>query len=311
MANNKVAIIGAGNVGSTAAYTLMLDGAVSEIALIDRNKDKAEGEAQDLNHCMQFTKLTNIIAGDSFELVKDADVVVITAGKAQEPGQTRMDLLKTNAQIFKEIIPKITQYNKTCILLVVTNPLDVMTYLAWKLSGFDSCHVLGTGTVLDTARLRYLLGKHFKISPKDITAYVLGEHGDSEFVWWSKSTIAGVPLTSFTEYTSKALEKICEQTRDAARDVIEKKGSTFYAIAMVINKIVRAILLNQPRVFTVSNVIRNIYDINDVCLSLPIVVRKSGICQTLDVTLDEKEQELLHISARKIKENIKLIMPVP
>jgi len=299
---SKVAIVGAGWVGSTAAYAMMLDGVVSEIALIDINKDKAEGEALDLRHGMQFSKSTKIWAGDSFELVKDASVVVLTAGFAQKPGgETRIDLLSKNVEVFKDIIPKIVKYNKDCILLVVTNPLDVLTYVTLKLSGFPSCRVFGTGTVLDTSRLRYLLGRYFNISPKDITAYILGEHGDTEFAWWSGANVAGMPLKDFDRYSPSAMERICLDVKNAAYEVINKKGATFYAIALVIAKIVRAILTDQTRVLTVSTLLQNYNGANDVCLSVPTIVRKSGVCQVLDITLDEDEKKLFHKSIEKVK----------
>lgn len=298
----KVAIVGTGCVGSTAAYAMMLDGVVSEIALIDIKKDKAEGEALDLRHGMQFTKSAKIWAGDSFELVKDANIVVLCAGVAQKPGgETRLDLLSTNVKIFKEIIPKIVAHNKDCILLIVTNPLDVLTYVTWKLSGFPSCRVFGTGTVLDSSRLRYLMGRYFKISPKDITAYVLGEHGDTEFVWWSGANVAGIPITEFKNYSQAAMDKIYQNVKNAAYEVINKKGATYYAIALVIAKIVRAILTDQFRVMTVSTVIENYHGVSDVCLSIPTVVRKSGICETFDISLNDAEEELFARSAEKIK----------
>jgi len=304
--SNKVAIIGAGHVGSTAAYSLMLDGIVSQISLIDINKEKAEGEALDLCHGMQFTKSAKITAGDSFELVKNAKIVVLCAGVAQKPGgQTRLDLLEKNTEIFKDMIPKIVQYNKDCILLVVTNPLDTLTYLTWKLSDFPSCRVFGTGTVLDTSRFRYLLGRHFKISPKDINAYILGEHGDSEFAWWSGANVAGIPIKNLKNYSQDSMDKIFEEVKNAAYEVIEKKGATFYAIALVISKIVRAILTDQFRVMTVSSVLQNYNGVDNVCISVPTVIRKSGICEKLEVSLDEKERENFEFSANKIKESIK------
>ncbi len=303
--SGKVAIVGAGNVGSTTAFALMMDGVVSEIALIDIQKEKAQGEALDLAHCMQFTKVTKIVAGDSLELVKDAQVVVLTCGVSQKPGQTRSDLLSKNVPIFKDIVSQIKKYNADCILLVVANPLDVLTYVSWKVSGFSSCRVFGAGTVLDTARLRYLIGHHFDISPKDITAYILGEHGDSEFVWWSKANIAGVPLEKFTAYDPELMSQIYEKTKNAAYEIISKKGATFYAIALVVVKIIRAILLNQPRVFTVSSVIHNVYGVSDVSLSLPTIIRRSGICEMLAIDLDPQEQQLFKNSAQNIKEDIK------
>lgn len=300
----KVAIVGAGFVGSTAAYAIMMSGCATEIALIDINKNKAEGEALDLMHCMQFTTSASIVAGDDFALVQDAAIVVIAAGVGQKIGQTRTDLLTTNVSMFKTIIPKIIQHNKDCILLVVTNPLDVLTYLTLKLSGFPSCRVLGTGTVLDTARLRYLMGQHFQISPKDITAYILGEHGDSEFVWWSCANIAGMPLDQLPSYSVQEMEKMFLQAKDAAYQIIQKKGATYYAIALIVAKIVRAILLDQSRIFTVSSLIDNVYGISGVCLSLPIVVRKSGISQRLPVVLSEQEKKNFLDSAQKIKKEI-------
>lgn len=301
--SGKVAIVGAGRVGCTAAYALMLGGAVSSIALIDTNKEQAEGEALDLNHCMQFTRVATVTAGDSFELVAGADVVVLTAGAAQRVGQSRSDLLAVNAAIFKNIIPHIVRHNKECILLVVTNPLDVMTYLTWKLSGFSSCQVFGTGTVLDSARLRYLLGEHFQVSPKDVTAYALGEHGDASFVWWSGATIGGIPLPSFTRYDKKIMDDIAEKTRCAAEQIIAKKGSTFYAIGLVIAKIVQAIILNQPRVLSVSAVVHNALA-QDVCLSLPTIVRRGGVCEMLPVVLSQDEQDKLAASVLTIKNEI-------
>ena len=301
----KVAVIGAGSVGSTAAYSMMIDGVVSAIALIDINKEKAEGEALDLCHGMQFTRSTAIYAGDSFELVADAKIIVLSAGFAQKPGgETRAGLLKKNVEVFKDIIPKIVQHNKDCILLVVTNPLDVLTYISWKLSGFPSCKVLGTGTVLDSSRLRFLLGQKFKISPKDITAYILGEHGDSEFAWWSGANIAGIPLKNLKEFKETEMNNIYEQVKNAAYEVINRKGATFYAIALVIAKIVRAILNDQYRVMTVSNVSENYQGFDRVCLSIPTIVRRSGICEKFDIDLDENEQKLFQDSAEKINASI-------
>jgi L-lactate dehydrogenase len=300
----KVAIVGAGFVGSTAAYALMLDGLVSEIALIDLNKAKAEGEALDLRHGMQFTKSTKIWAGDSFELVKGAAVVVLCAGANQKPGENRSDLLQKNVSIFKELVPKITEHNKDAILLVVTNPLDVLTYVTWKVSGLPKCRVFGTGTVLDTARLRYLLSRHFKVSAKDITAYMLGEHGDAEFPWWSGANIAGIPLQEFEECSPRVMEKIHKDVCNVVYEVIEKKGATYYAIALVIAKIVRSILLDQERVFTVSTVLEKYHGVDDIAMSVPTIIRREGVSKTLDVRLDENEKKYFHNSAEKIKKGI-------
>lgn len=286
----KVAIVGAGFVGSTAAYALLLDGIVSEIALIDKDKKKAEGHALDLMHGMQFTQSVRISAGDSFELVKDAKIVVLSPGIAQKIGQSRSELLDVNVKIFKEIIPQIVKYNKDCILLIVTNPLDVLTYLAYKLSGFSACRVFGTGTVLDTARLRYLLGSSLKISPKDITAYILGEHGDSQFVWWSHANIAGIPIYKVPSCSNEFLEQIYLNVKSAVYDVISRKGATYYSIALVVAKIVKAILLDQYRVFTVSTVLHDYHGASNICLSVPTIVRAGGICQRFDIDLSDNEK---------------------
>lgn len=303
-ASAKVAIVGAGAVGSTTAYAIMMSGCASEIALIDVNKNKAEGEALDLMHCMQFATSVNIVAGDDFSLVQNASIVIITAGIPQKVGQTRSDLLATNVSIFKTIIPQIIQYNSDCILLVVTNPLDVLTYVAWKISGLPSCQVLGTGTVLDTARLRFLMGQYFQVSPKDITAYILGEHGDTEFAWWSGANIAGVPLEKIHSYNIKEMETMFLKTRDAAYQIISKKGASFYAIALIVTKIVRAILLDQSRVFSVSVLIDDLYGISDIYLSVPTIVRERGICLQLPIALDNQELESFLASAKKVKREI-------
>jgi L-lactate dehydrogenase len=303
-AHSKVAIIGAGFVGSTAAYALTLQGIVSEIALIDVCKKKAEGEAADLMHGMQFTSGTHVVAGDDMKLIKGASIVIITAGIGQKPGQSRSDLLATNVKIFKELIPAIIKHNKTCILLVVTNPLDVLTYITLKLSGFEPCRVFGTGTVLDTARLRFSLGEYFEVSPKDIDAFILGEHGDAEFAWWSQARIGGAPLDTLARYDQKQLNQIFNQTKNAAADVIEKKGFTNFAIGLVIAKIVRAILSEQSRVFSVSTYQPEVAGVKDVCLSLPTIVRLNGVCDHIPLILNDQEYGQLRLSAQKIRHEI-------
>ncbi|KKQ32633.1 MAG: L-lactate dehydrogenase [candidate division TM6 bacterium GW2011_GWF2_37_49] len=304
----KIAIIGAGFVGSTIAYTMMLEGVASEIVLIDIDKEKATGEAYDLRHCMQFTRSVSVEAGDSFDLVKGASIVVVCAGFAQKVGEPRVNLLSENVKIFKSVIPKIVKCNSDCILLIVTNPLDVLTYVTLKLSGMPSCRVFGTGTVLDTSRLRYLIGQHLKVSPKDITAYVLGEHGDSEFVWWSKANIAGIPLNNFPTFTTEIMDKIYTRTRDSVYEVIKRKGATYYAVSAAVSKLVRAIIQGQSRVFTLSTLIEEeVYGIKDVCISVPTIIGANGVCQRLSIELDAKEKGLFIDSAIKIKESIRSI----
>lgn len=306
--SSKIAIVGAGFVGSTIAYTMMLEGVASEIILVDIDKDKAMGQAYDLRHCMQFTRSVAVEAGDSFELVKGASIVVICAGIPQKVDESRLNLLNENIKIFKSIIPQITKYNQDCILLIVSNPLDVLTYAALKLSGMPPCKVFGTGTVLDTSRLRYLIGQHIKISPKDITAYVLGEHGDSEFVWWSKANIAGIPLNQFSSFTPDVMDKIYKRTRDSVYEVIKRKGATYYAISVSVSKLARAIIEGQSRVFTLSTLIEEeIYGVRDICLSVPTIIGENGVCQKLSIELDKNEKQFFIDSANKIKASIKLI----
>mgnify|MGYP003971896783 CR=1 FL=1 len=212
----KVAIIGAGFVGSTAAYALFIDGVAEEIALIDIHKEKAKGEALDLVHGNLFTPYTKVRYGSSYSLCKGADIIVVTAGAHQKPGQTRLDLTKLNAKILKGIIDEIKKYNKSGIILMVTNPLDVLTYLATKWSKFPKRRVFGTGTTLDTARFRHLLGDYYKINPKSVHAYILGEHGDSEFPVWSSANIAGIRLKDYSKYDKKKLDKLYDKTKNAA-----------------------------------------------------------------------------------------------
>jgi len=304
---SKIAIVGTGFVGATTAYTIMQEGLASSIALIDVKKEKAEGEALDLIHGMQFVNSMYISAGDSYELVKDAKVIIICAGINQKPGQPREELVKTNVAIFKSIIPEIIKYNKDAILLVVTNPLDILTYVTYKLSGFSATKVFGTGTVLDTSRLRFLLGSYFNISPKDITAYILGEHGDSQFVWWSHANIAGIPIDKMSSYSKNILENIHQDVKNAVYEVIRRKGATYFAISVAVTEIVKAILLNQSRVFTISSYLDRYGEYEDVCLSLPTVINENGISQKLPLFLDKTEEKLLAKSIEKIKEGIKNI----
>ncbi len=302
---NKVAIVGAGFVGSTAAYAMFIDGAASEIALIDINKEKAKGEALDLVHGNLFTPYTKVRYGSSYKLCKGADIIVITAGAHQKQGETRLDLTKTNAKIMKSIIQGITEYNKTAILLIVSNPLDVLTYLALKWSRFPKTRVFGTGTTLDTARFRNLLGEYYKINPRSVHAYILGEHGDSEFPVWSSANIAGIRLSDFKKYDKKKLEEIFAKTKNAAYEIINTKGATYYAIGLAIRDIVKTILTDQHSVYPVSSLIKNYYGVNDVCLSTPCVLGRKGILERISLHLDKEEAKLLRKSAKIIKSYIK------
>ncbi len=285
----------------------MINGMASEIALIDVNKEKAEGEAMDLQHGIQFRPNIQITFGNDYKLCKDADIVVITAGAHQKPGETRLDLVKKNSEIFKEMIPKIVKNNKKCILLVVANPLDVLTYLTLKYSKFPKNRVIGSGTVLDTARFRYLLGEHFQVNPNSVHAYIMGEHGDSSFPVWSTANIAGVPLRNFKKYDQKKMDAVYEKTKNAAYEIIAKKGATYYAIGMGITRIVNAIISGHNEVLAVSSYIENYNGVSDVCLSIPTIISKEGIKEQIVMPLNDLELSQLKNSADRIKESIRSV----
>lgn len=309
---SKVAIIGAGNVGSTFAYSLMQSGLAREIALIDENIKRAEGEVMDLNHGASFVPPVKITASD-YSGCKDSDVVVITAGAKQNPGETRIDLLKRNFAIFKEIIPAVTGYSQNAILLVVTNPVDILTYLTLKISGLPAQRVIGSGTVLDTSRFRYLISDHCKIDPRNVHAYIIGEHGDTELPVWSNANIGGMPLAEFCPTCNNncnykiELGKVFEEVRTAAYKIIEAKGATYYAIGLALLRIVQAILRDENSVLPVSTLIEDYYDINEVCLSIPSIVNKNGIKEVLKLELSKLEQEQLKNSADTLKNLIKTL----
>jgi L-lactate dehydrogenase len=301
----RVAVVGVGNVGATFAYTLLLDGLASEIVLIDANRAKAEGEAMDLNHAVPFTHPTRIWAGD-YPDCSGAAVTVLAAGASQKPGETRLDLIKKNAAIWREIVPEVVKHNPGGILLVATNPVDALTYAAWRLSGLPARRVIGSGTALDTSRFRYLLSQHFGVDARSVHAYIIGEHGDSEVPVWSLANIAGMRLQEFCKaqnlpYDAQAMEEIFLQTRDAAYRIIERKGSTYYAVAAGLMRITQAILRNQSTVLSVSTLIDNYCGMSDVCFSLPTVIDRSGVASLLHLQLSPEELEKLRGSASMLK----------
>ena len=312
---SKVVIVGTGFVGSTTAYTLMLSGLVSEIVLIDINAAKAEGEAMDMNHGMAFVKPLKIYNG-SYEDCKDADIVVITGGASQKPGETRIDLVRKNTAIFKEMIGSIVRYNTECILLVVTNPVDILTYVAYKLSGFPKNRVIGSGTVLDTARLKFMVGEHMGIDPRNVHAFIIGEHGDTEVPTWSLASIAGVPMEAYcdscnTDEDSVACDrhsfqrKTFDKVKQAAYDIIDRKGATYYAVALAVRRIVEAIVRNENAILTVSSLLEGEYGLEDICLGVPTQVNGDGIARIIKVPLSEEEMRLLHQSAHSLKQVMK------
>ena len=304
----RIAVVGAGNVGATFAYALLLSGLASEIVLIDKNREKAEGEAMDLNHAVPFSHPTRIWPGD-FSDCSGAAVTVLTAGALQGPGETRLDLSGRNAAIWREIIPQIVQHNPGGILLIATNPVDVLTYATLKLSGLPAERVIGSGTILDTARFRYLLSEHFRVDARSMHAFIIGEHGDSEVPVWSLANIAGMKLREFCvaqgrPYDPTAMDEIFRQTRDAAYAIIQRKGATFYAVAAGLMRITQAILRNQNTVLSVSSRVHDFYGINDVCLSLPTVVNQCGIAEVLRIELSDVEADQLRRSAEILKNAI-------
>lgn len=304
----RVAIVGAGNVGATFAYALLLSGLAAEIVLIDANHAKAEGEAMDLNHTVPFTHPTRVWAGD-FADCAGAAVTILSAGANTKAGESRLAPAMKNAEIWRQIVPRIVNHNPHGILLVATNPVDVLTYTAWKLSNLPAQRVIGSGTILDTSRFRYLLSQHFNVDARSVHAYIIGEHGDSEVPVWSLANIAGMHLPEFCKaqgipYDSAALDEIFRQTRGAAYSIIERKGATYYAVAAGLMRITQAILRDQKTVLSVSSLMNDYYGISDVCFSLPTVIDRNGVDQVLHIQLNQDEEQKLRHSAGVLKETI-------
>ena len=306
----RVVIVGAGNVGSTTAFALMVQGIASEIVLIDKNKRKCAGEVLDLTHGISFVKPVRIWAGDYADC-KHADIVLICAGAKQKPGQSRLGLLKPNTKIISEIVKKIvknvTRHTKKAIILVATNPLDVMTYVALKVSGLPPYQVFGTGTNLDSSRFRWLLAERFGLAATSMHAFLIGEHGDSSVPVFSHANIMGKNITELPEYNQKVAQEAYEKTKSAAYDIISRKGATYYAIALSVAEIIRAILYDENHVLLVSSLLTGQYGLRDVCLSLPSVVGRAGIKKIIDIDLTQDELEKLQKSARVIQEEIKKV----
>lgn len=309
----RVAIVGAGNVGATFAFQLLLTGLATEIVLIDANFKKAEGEAMDLNHAIPLVQTGRVWAG-TYADCAGAALTVITAGSAQRPGETRLDLASRNVQILSGIVSQIVEHNPNGIILVASNPVDVLTYAAVKLSGLPSSRVFGSGTVLDTARFRYLISEQFNVDPRSVHAYIIGEHGDSEVPVWSLANIAGMRIPDYCQANGymceqNSLEEIFAQTRDAAYHIIERKGATYYAIAAGLTRIVEAILRDQSTVLPVSSLIEDYYGINGVCLSLPSLVDRGGVERVIRLNLNDEEIAGLQRSSQvlhKIIQDLKI-----
>lgn len=305
MKRNKVVIIGTGFVGSSLAYALIQRALVEELVLLDVNRDKAEGEAMDLNHSLPFVRPMTVRTGD-YRDCDDAAVVVITAGVAQKPGETRLDLAGRNVAVYRQIVPQVVAGGTEAVLLVATNPLDVMTYAAAKLSGLPARRVIGSGTLLDSSRLRFLLSQHCQVDPGNVHAYVLGEHGDSEVPIWSATNIAGVTLDEYClacgrNCNQKTRDEIFAQVRNAAYEIIKRKGATYYAIGLSLLRIMGSIIRDEHSLLTVASVLGGEYGLRDVALSVPTIIGRGGVERVVTIPLAPAEEEGLRRSAEVIR----------
>ena len=301
----KGVIIGLGQVGLACAYSMLIQDCFDELILQDISQEKLEGEVMDLVHGMPFLSPTDVKAGTVAGAGKDADIVIITAGAAQKKGETRLNLVERNVAIFQSILKDVVKYCPDAILLIVSNPVDIMTYATLKITGFPSSRVIGSGTVLDTARFRYLLSQKFNIDSRSVNAYIIGEHGDSELPVWSTASIAGTKIYSLDKDKAderEELEALFGQVKNAAYEIIKRKGYTSYAIGLAVSDIVKAILRSQERILTVSSLVNGLYGIENVCLGLPTVVNEKGILKTVNMTLNDLEQKQLRDSAQVLQD---------
>lgn len=306
MKDGKVVLVGTGFVGMSMAYSMLNRGGVNELILIDIDKEKTIGEEMDLSHGLPFAPQKMVIRAGDYNECKDAEVVVITAGIAQKPGQTRLELAQTNTKIIKQITKNIMSSGFNGIIVVASNPVDLMTYVVSKVSGLPKNKVIGSGTVLDTARLRYLLADYLKVSSKNIHAYIMGEHGDSSFVPWDHSYVGCKRIKDIMKdgnYPIEDLERIHKGVVNAAYEIIEKKKATYYGIGMSLNRLVRAILDNENSILTVSTYLKDgEYGQDDIYIGVPAVINKGGVRELLDIDLNEKEQAKLDNSCKLIKQ---------
>ncbi|WP_026689262.1 L-lactate dehydrogenase [Alteribacter aurantiacus] len=305
----RVAVIGTGFVGSSYAFALINQNVADEMVLIDLNKKKAEGDAMDLNHGLPFGSPMKIWAGDYTDC-KEADIVVITAGANQKPGETRLDLIEKNAAIFKSIVDEVMNSGFNGIFIVATNPVDILSYATWKFSGLPMERVIGSGTILDSARFRFLLSDYLNLDVRNIHAYILGEHGDTELPVWSQARVGLEPLARYIEKykpeaTQEDLDQIFVNVRDAAYDIIERKGATHYAIALGLIRLTKAILRNENSILTVSTLLKGEYGLEDLYIGVPAVVNKHGIERVVEIDLNDEEKKQLVASAETLKKAMK------
>ena len=301
----KVVIIGCGFVGSASAFSLMQSGLFSQMALIDSDTDRAQGEALDISHGVPFAKPMKIYAGN-YDDIEDASLIIITAGANQKTGETRLDLVKKNITIFKNILPEIKKRNYKGLLLIVANPVDILTTVAIKLSGLPENKILGSGTVLDTARLKYELGKHLDVDSRSVHAFIIGEHGDSEIAAWSSANISGIPLEKFCQmrgYCDYEITtgKIADDVKNSAYEIIEKKKATYYGIAMSVKRICEALMRDEKSILSVSSMMHGQYGIEGISLSMPAIIGKDGVISHVPIQLNDSEILKLKDSAQKLK----------
>ncbi|SET63726.1 L-lactate dehydrogenase [Oceanobacillus limi] len=303
---SRVALIGTGFVGSSYAFALMNQGIANELIMIDLNEDKAKGDVIDLNHGKAFTTNPTLIKYGTYEDCSNVDLVVICAGANQKPGETRLDLVDKNLKIFKEIVDAVMASGFDGIFLVATNPVDILTYATWKYSGLPSERVIGSGTILDTARFRYLLGDYFNVAPKNVHAYIIGEHGDSELPVYNSAYIGAIPIMKFIErndnYKKEDLDDIFIRVRDAAYEIIKSKGATYYGIAMGLARITKAIFSNENSILTVSAHMNGHYGEDHVYIGVPAVINRNGIREIMELDLSEEEKQRFHNSANTLKQ---------
>ncbi|WP_404458598.1 L-lactate dehydrogenase [Sutcliffiella horikoshii] len=303
---SRVALIGTGFVGSSYAFALLNQGVTEELVLIDLNKEKSEGDAMDLNHGIAFAPTPTKIWYGDYKDCQDADIVVICAGANQKPGETRLDLVEKNTKIFKSIVDEVMGNGFDGIFLVATNPVDILTYATWKFSGLPKERVIGSGTILDTARFRYVLGDYFQVDARNVHAYIIGEHGDTELPVWSKADIGGKPILELMakqeKYKEEDLNDLFVSVRDAAYHIIERKGATYYGIAMGLVRLTKAILQNENSILTVSAYLDEEYDSKDIYIGVPAIVNRNGIRDILELDLSDKETEQFQHSVKVLSE---------
>lgn len=305
MKKGKVVLVGTGFVGMSMAYSMLNQGGIEELVLIDIDKEKTKGEEMDLSHGLPYAPQKMVIKAGDYEACKEAEVVVITAGVAQKPGQTRLELAEVNTKIMKQITQSIMASGFDGIIVVASNPVDLMAYVVWKVSGLPKNKVIGSGTVLDTARLRYLMADYLKVSSKNIHAYIMGEHGDSSFVPWDHAYVGCKKVKDIMKdnhHPMEDLKKIHEGVVNAAYEIIEKKKATYYGIGMALNRLVKAIIKDENSILTVSTYLENQYGQNDIYIGVPAIINRNGVRDLMELNLNEYEQEKLDTSCKLIRE---------